>query len=220
MTVLTGSPPAYTPTIHASATASTPTFKRLTQLTTTARTSAMTESAARFMSRGGDYSLGSRVGLWRLVGGGGGRGAIYTEARSYGEPFRKSCSSCLRVDPPRSPPPPLRSPAPELWRPLLQKRRDSFMEVGALIACRYEVVIVTGCEAAPYSEPANRFLGHPDRPRGVGGNRLRQLADGIVNRWKLDEASDQTERGGFGGVEQPAGVEQVLGAARTDEIDE
>ena len=39
----------YTPTIHASATDSTPTFKRLTQLTTTASASAETEMTARFI---------------------------------------------------------------------------------------------------------------------------------------------------------------------------
>ena len=49
MTVFTGIPPMYTPTIQASATASTPTFSRLTQLTTTASTNAQTEITARFM---------------------------------------------------------------------------------------------------------------------------------------------------------------------------
>src|SRR5688500_14475068 len=51
MIVVTGMPPMNTPTIHAIAMASTPTLMRLTQLTTTASTSAPTEMAARFMRR-------------------------------------------------------------------------------------------------------------------------------------------------------------------------
>ena len=52
ITVLTGSPPMYTPTIHASATDSTPTLSRLTQLISTASVSAETEISARFMMWG------------------------------------------------------------------------------------------------------------------------------------------------------------------------
>src|SRR5687767_5545968 len=49
ITVFTGWPPMTTPTIHASASARTPMFTRLTQLRTTASARALTERTARFM---------------------------------------------------------------------------------------------------------------------------------------------------------------------------
>ena len=104
--------------------------------------------------------------------------------------------------------------------PLAEERLDPFLEVCTGVTPHDQIASRIGGEPSLGVNPTDNLLCGFDRQRRIRGDGLRCLAHRFVELGAFDDQVDETDAEGFGCLEQPSRVEDVLEVRRTDEVQE